>query len=130
LTEDDRYVLTVDGVRIAFYTKVYNRLLVPLTAAHQPQAPPELRAAPSAITRHADIHAQVTLARWLRRARGPVAGGSSLACRVRPRLTAALNPGFFVIKRGLNSATFHDHSGCSARRFSIILSSTQRCCFL
>jgi len=28
--------------RIAiFYTKVYNRLLVPLTAADQPQAPPE-----------------------------------------------------------------------------------------
>ena len=42
----NHYVLTADGIRIAvFYTKVYNRLLVPLTAADQPQAPPQLRAA-------------------------------------------------------------------------------------
>ena len=47
-----------DGIRIAvFYTKVYNRLLVPLTAANQPQAPPELRAALAAITRHVDDYA-------------------------------------------------------------------------
>jgi hypothetical protein len=44
--------------RIAvFYTKIYNRLLVPLTAANQPQAPPELRAALAAITRHVDDYA-------------------------------------------------------------------------
>ena len=50
--------LTEDGIRIAvFYTKVYNRLLVPLTAANQPQAPPELRAALAAITRHVDDYA-------------------------------------------------------------------------
>ena len=46
LPHTNRYTLTSDGIRIAvFYTKVYNRLLVPLTAANQPQAPPELRAA-------------------------------------------------------------------------------------
>jgi hypothetical protein len=58
LPHTNRYVLTADGVRIAvFYTKVYNRLLVPLTAANQAQAPPELRAALAAITRHVDHYA-------------------------------------------------------------------------
>jgi len=34
-------MLTADGIGIAiFYTKIYNRLLVPLTAADQPQAYP------------------------------------------------------------------------------------------
>jgi predicted MarR family transcription regulator len=48
----NRYNLAEDGVRIAvFYTKVYNRLLIPLTAANQPQAPPRSRAALTAITR-------------------------------------------------------------------------------
>jgi hypothetical protein len=51
----NRYVLTADGIRIAvFCTKICNRLLVPLTAANQPQSPPELRAALTAITRHID----------------------------------------------------------------------------
>jgi predicted MarR family transcription regulator len=51
LPHANRYVLTADGVRIAvFYIKVYSRLLIPLTAANQAQAPPELRAALSAIT--------------------------------------------------------------------------------
>jgi hypothetical protein len=37
----NRYLLTDDGIRIAiFYTKIYNRMLIPLTAANQPQAPP------------------------------------------------------------------------------------------
>jgi predicted MarR family transcription regulator len=54
----NRYTLTPDGIRIAvFYTKVYNRLLVPLTAADQAQAPPELRAALATITRHVDHYA-------------------------------------------------------------------------
>jgi hypothetical protein len=54
----NRYVLTADGIRIAvFYTKVYNRLLVPLTAADQPQAPAGLRAALATITRHVDDYA-------------------------------------------------------------------------
>jgi len=54
----NRYTLTEDGIRIAvFYTKIYNRLLVPLTATNQPQAPPELRAALAAITRHVDDYA-------------------------------------------------------------------------
>ena len=58
LPRTNRYVLTDDGIRIAvFYTKVYNRLLIPLTAANQPQAPPSLRAALSAITRHVDDYA-------------------------------------------------------------------------
>jgi hypothetical protein len=46
LPHSSRYTLTSDGVRIAvFYAKVCNRLLVPLTAANQAQAPPELRTA-------------------------------------------------------------------------------------
>jgi hypothetical protein len=58
LPHTNRYTLTSDGIRIAvFYTKVYNRLLVPLTAANQPQAPPELRAALAAISRHVDDYA-------------------------------------------------------------------------
>jgi hypothetical protein len=53
LPQTNSYTLTGDGIRIAvFYTKVYNRRLVPLTAANQPLAPPELRAALAAITRH------------------------------------------------------------------------------
>jgi hypothetical protein len=55
LPRSNRYMLTDDGIRIAvFYTKVYHRLLIPLTAADQPQAPPELRAALKTITRHVD----------------------------------------------------------------------------
>ncbi len=50
-----RYVLTSDGLKVAvFYTKLHNRLLRPLLAADQPQAPPELRAALRAIDRHID----------------------------------------------------------------------------
>ncbi len=53
LPGSNRYTLTPDGIRIAvFYTKVYNRLLVPLTAADQPQAPSDLRAALATIDRH------------------------------------------------------------------------------
>jgi hypothetical protein len=40
-----------------FCIKVYNRLLVPLTAVNQPPGPPELRAALAAITRHVDDYA-------------------------------------------------------------------------
>jgi hypothetical protein len=40
-----------------FYTKIYNRLLVPLTATDQPQAPAELRAALTTITRHVNDYA-------------------------------------------------------------------------
>jgi hypothetical protein len=58
LPHTNRYALTGDGIRIAvFYTKVYNRLLIPLTAADQAQAPPELRTALAAITRHVDDYA-------------------------------------------------------------------------
>jgi predicted MarR family transcription regulator len=40
LPHTDRYVLTADGIRIAvFYTKIYNRLLVPLTAAEPSPGP-------------------------------------------------------------------------------------------
>jgi hypothetical protein len=58
LPHTNHYVLTADGIRIAvFYTKVYNRLLVPLTAADQPQAPPQLRAALKTITACVDDYA-------------------------------------------------------------------------
>jgi hypothetical protein len=56
------YQLTHEGICITvFYTKIYNRMLVPLTAANRPQAPPELRAALATITRHVDAY--VTRAR-------------------------------------------------------------------
>jgi hypothetical protein len=51
----NRYLLTPDGIKAAvFYTKLHNRLLRPLLAADQPQAPPELRAALRAIDQHVD----------------------------------------------------------------------------
>jgi hypothetical protein len=51
-------VPTADGLRIAiFCTKVYNRLLVPLTTANQGQGPAELRSALATITRHVDDYA-------------------------------------------------------------------------
>jgi hypothetical protein len=44
------YTLTDDGLAFAiFYTKVHDRVLRPLLAANQPQAPPQLRAALRAI---------------------------------------------------------------------------------
>ena len=46
LPNSNTYVLTPDGLRIAiFYTKIYQRVLVPLTAADRPPAPPPLRQA-------------------------------------------------------------------------------------
>jgi hypothetical protein len=49
------YALTPDGTRIAiFYAKLHNRLLRPLAAAGQPQAPPALRQALTVIDRHVD----------------------------------------------------------------------------
>ena len=51
----NRYIPTPDGIRFAvFYTKVHNRLLRPLMAADQPQAPPGLRQALRAIEQHVD----------------------------------------------------------------------------
>jgi len=62
----NRYVLTSDGIRAAvFYTKLYNRLLRPLLAANQPQAPAELRQALRTIDHHVENY--ITHAR-LRRA--------------------------------------------------------------
>jgi hypothetical protein len=50
------------GVKVAvFYTKLHNRLLRPLLADDQPQAPPELRAALRAIDQH--IGTYITRAR-------------------------------------------------------------------
>jgi hypothetical protein len=58
----NRYVLTPHGIKVAvFYTKLHNRLLRPLLAADQPQAPPELRAALHAIDQH--IGSYITRAR-------------------------------------------------------------------
>ena len=49
------YDLTADGLRFAvFYTKVHSRVLIPLFAADQPQAPPELRAALHTVDQHID----------------------------------------------------------------------------
>jgi len=63
----NRYVLTPDGIKVAvFYTKLHNRLLRPLLAADQPQAPPELRAALRAIDQHIDTY--ITRARLSRAA--------------------------------------------------------------
>jgi hypothetical protein len=58
IPRSNRYLLTDDGIRIAvFYTKIYNRMLTPLTAANQPQTPPELRAALTTITHHVNQYA-------------------------------------------------------------------------
>lgn len=48
----NRYVLTPDGLSRDFYTKLHNRLLRPLLAADQPQAPPNYapRSEPSTST--------------------------------------------------------------------------------
>ena len=49
------YDLTPDGLMFAiFYTKVHNRVLAPLFAAGQPQAPPQFRAALRTIEHHID----------------------------------------------------------------------------
>jgi predicted MarR family transcription regulator len=59
LPHSNRYTVTAEGIRIAiFYTKVYNRLVVPLTAADQPQAPPELRRALRTLDRHVQDYAE------------------------------------------------------------------------
>jgi len=58
----NHYVLTPDGIRVTvFYTKLHNRLLRPLLAADQPQAPAELRHALRAIDQH--IEDYITRAR-------------------------------------------------------------------
>ncbi len=62
-----RYVLTPDGLKAAiFYTKLHNRLLQPLLAADQPQAPATLRAALRTIDKHVDDY--ITRARLTRAA--------------------------------------------------------------
>jgi predicted MarR family transcription regulator len=62
LGRTNRYVLTADGIKVAiFYTKLHNRLLRPLLATHQPQAPAELRSALRAIDQH--IEDYITRAR-------------------------------------------------------------------
>ena len=51
----NKYALTPDGIKFAvFYTKLHNRLLRPLMAADQAQAPPELRQALRTIGKHVD----------------------------------------------------------------------------
>jgi hypothetical protein len=53
----NRYVLTPDGIKVAiFYTKLHNRLLRPLLAADQPQAPAELRTALRTIDQHVNSY--------------------------------------------------------------------------
>ena len=55
LPRSNTYVLTPDGQRVAiFYTKVHNRLLRPLLAAHDPPAPLPLRQAIRVINHHVD----------------------------------------------------------------------------
>ena len=56
------YALTPDGLHFAiFYTKVHDRLLRPLMASDQPQAPPALRDALRAIDRQ--VSPRITAAR-------------------------------------------------------------------
>jgi hypothetical protein len=55
LPHSHAYELTTDGARVAiFYTKLYNRLLVPAFAADQPSAPAQLRQAMHTIDRCLD----------------------------------------------------------------------------
>jgi hypothetical protein len=58
----NQYTLTGDGLRFAiFYTKVHDRVLRPLMAGDQPQAPPALRAALCTID--AEIRQRISAAR-------------------------------------------------------------------
>jgi hypothetical protein len=51
----NHYVLTPDGAKVAiFYTKLHNRLLRPLLAADQPQAPAQLQGALRTIDQHVE----------------------------------------------------------------------------
>ncbi len=53
LPHSNTYLLTPDGQRVAiFYTKLHNRLLRPLLAAHDPPAPLALRQALRVINHH------------------------------------------------------------------------------
>ena len=55
LPHTNTYVLTNEGQRVAiFYTKVHNRLLRPLLAAHDPPAPLALRQALRVINHHVE----------------------------------------------------------------------------
>jgi hypothetical protein len=55
LPHTNTYVLTDEGQRVAiFYTKLHNRLLRPLTAAHDPPAPLALRQALRVINHHVE----------------------------------------------------------------------------
>ena len=55
LPHTNTYVLTPDGQRVAiFYTKLHNRLLRPLLAAHDPPAPLPLRQALRVINHHVE----------------------------------------------------------------------------
>ena len=55
LPRSNTYILTPDGQRVTiFYTKLHNRLLRPLLAAHDPPAPLPLRQALQVINRHID----------------------------------------------------------------------------
>ncbi|HEY6424091.1 MAG TPA: hypothetical protein VIY28_12755, partial [Pseudonocardiaceae bacterium] len=55
LPHSNTYVLTNEGQRVAiFYTKLHNRLLRPLLAAHDPPAPLALRQALRVIENHVD----------------------------------------------------------------------------
>ena len=57
IPKTNTYALCSDGLRIAlFYTKVHNRLLIPLCTADQPPAPIELRDALRTIDTHVDAY--------------------------------------------------------------------------
>jgi hypothetical protein len=59
LPRSNRYMLTPEGIRVAvFYTKLQNRLLRPLLAAHQPPAPLELRRALATLERAVNDYTQ------------------------------------------------------------------------
>jgi predicted MarR family transcription regulator len=54
------YRLTQDGRRFAlFYTKVHDRVPLPLMAADQPPVPPDLREHLAAIDRHVDAYTEL-----------------------------------------------------------------------
>jgi hypothetical protein len=62
LSGRNRHVLTPDGHPLrAVYTKVHNRLLLPLLAADHPPAPPALHDAPAVI--HHSVNDYVRIAR-------------------------------------------------------------------
>jgi hypothetical protein len=101
----NRYVLTPDGIKVAvFYTKLHNRLLRPLLAADQPQAPPELRAAPPVTVRSATRPERSTWASPYTTSRGSAGGRPGGTVSGKVRAAAGARVGRAAAEEGMTGA--------------------------